>query len=149
MSSSGTYLRAVWPEDSAYRVDIEDDGVRVAYAYIARDGRIVGDVWLYNHGVTSDAPEWTAPAPRALLPFKNPSGLAKVEPFNPIADASEVTIAWFVDDRARVGADVSIRGRLHARVVAGETPGWCVLAIRDGPIARAFVSPAPRAGDET
>lgn len=38
-----------------WTVVVEDDD-RVAYAYLLHEGRIVGDVWLYNRSVRCEAP---------------------------------------------------------------------------------------------
>jgi hypothetical protein len=115
---------------------MDDDGERVAYAYVVKAGKVVGDVWLYNRGATPVTPEWESPNPTGLLPFKNPSPLAAAVPFDPVTDSRDVAIFWFRDEAGRVGADISIRGRRHARVLEGVKPGWCVLASREGPIAR-------------
>ncbi|MEL6732644.1 MAG: hypothetical protein AAFP83_16055, partial [Bacteroidota bacterium] len=39
-------------KNPAYAVVIEDDQ-KVAYAYLLHQGKIVGDVWLYNHHCVS------------------------------------------------------------------------------------------------
>jgi hypothetical protein len=132
------WFRVEWGEEPSYAVVVQDDGARVAYAYLLRNGKIVADVWLYNRGPLQDAPEWKLPEARSLLPFKNPAGFARAEAFTPVCSEQELTVTWSRDEEGRVGADISIRGQPHARLREGSTPGWCVLAARDGPIARAL-----------
>jgi hypothetical protein len=110
----------------------EDDG-RVAYAYIWQNDTIVADVWLYNHGEPPTEPEWRDPG---KLPFANPKGFASTEPFAPVTDESEVTFSWFHSSSpSDLVLSICIRGELIAKLTPGSKPGWCRLAVKDGPLA--------------
>jgi len=54
--------------DGRLSVMLEDDG-RVAYAYLLQDGKVVGDVWLYNVVETPERVDWKD---RSQMPFLNP-----------------------------------------------------------------------------
>lgn len=135
---SALVLRMACPSAPELECEVDDDGdgARVAYAYLRERGRIVGDVWLYDRGETPERPEWKEPDARSRLPFKNSAEFVVAGPFPPIATASEVRIDWTRSPEGALGADVLIRGRLHARVQSGSKPGWCVLAAKDNAIAR-------------
>ncbi|MEO0912171.1 MAG: hypothetical protein AAFY59_04175 [Pseudomonadota bacterium] len=116
---------------SGFSVVFEDDG-RVAYAYLL-DGndRIVGDVWLYNRCVAPLEPEWISPDG---MPFANPVGYAREDAgFLPVEEIGDVSVSW---SAAPVAAVVHLRGARFARLMEGSKPGWCVLALKDGPLAR-------------
>jgi len=104
---------------------LEDDG-RVAYAYLLIEGRIVGDVWLYN----------VAAAPAAIsadpehLPFLNPSGLASDSADWRFDQDPSVSCRW--DAR---GVTVMGNGVAMARLEPGAKPGWSRYAIEAGPLA--------------
>jgi len=109
----------------------EDDG-KVAYAYLLEEGRIVADVWLYNRAAAPETPEWRDPT---AAPFANPRGFASDEHFAPVADESEVEFSWSDGPDEQTVLRVIIRGEYHARLVPGSKPGWCRLAIKNGPLA--------------
>ena len=108
-------------EHPRYSAVFEDDG-EVAYGYLLIDGRIVSDVWLYNR---DEAP--------GTSPWKDgPQGR-----FLPVEDAEDVSFVWtYGPGQVPTAVEFWIRGRLHARVTPDCRPGWCVLAIEDGPLAR-------------
>ena len=98
-------------EDPRYSAVLEDDG-EVAYGYLLLDGEIVSHVWLYN----------------------NDDAAAR---FIPIVDGDDVSFVWaYGESGVPVSVEFWIRGRLHARVAPNSNPGWCVLALEDGPLAR-------------
>lgn len=110
----------------------EDDG-RVAYAYLCQMDDIVADVWLYNRGEPPTEPEWRD---RDKPPFANPKGFASPESFAPVADESEVTFYWSHSSGSNpLILSVCIRGELIANLTPTSKPGWCKLAIKDGPLA--------------
>lgn len=109
----------------------EDDG-KVAYAYLVDGDQFVADVWLYNRGATPEKPEWRD---RSRAPFANPRGFASDDPFPPVADESEVEFLWSHSAEGQTTMRVFIRGEYHAKLVPGSKPGWCKLAVRDGPLA--------------
>lgn len=119
-------------DDGRCAVVVDDDG-RVAYAYLLdAEGRICGDVWLYNRCPTPKEPEWTD---RDKAPFANPEAFVDTTKEFPLPDsADDVSVAWGRHDDA-CEARVFIRGRLAAKLVSGAKPGWSVLARQDGPLA--------------
>lgn len=110
----------------------EDDG-RVGWAYLLDDGKIVTDVWLYNHGPAPESPL----ASREQGPPRNRAGFASPEEVTPVTDPGEVTFLWRHDgESGEVRVDVHLRGVLFGRLVAVVKPGWARMARRDGPCAR-------------
>ena len=116
---------------TGYSAVFEDDG-KVAYAYLLRDNKIVADVWLYNRVAAPEQPEWRD---RSMAPFANPQGFAASDPFPPVTDASEVAFEWSQGRAGETVLRIFIRGAYHAALVPGSKPGWCKLALRDGPLA--------------
>lgn len=112
----------------------EDDG-KVAYAYLKQEGKIVGDVWLYNRGSTPDVPEWKD---RNNLPFANPStyvadGGVMLKP----VEAKDVLVNW-EEDSGRLEAYVYIFEDLYGVVGSGDKPGYARFASQNGPLAKIF-----------
>lgn len=138
IDDEGLLVRRSCPEEPAYSVVVEDDRVRVAYAYLEKSRKIVSDVWLYDHGDPPEPPEWKRTDARDRLPFKNAAGLTRQVAFAPIAREDEVTVRWATTSGGQRAAEVWIRGTLHARLVEGTKPGACMLAAKDGPVARAL-----------
>ena len=124
---------------TGYSAVFEDDG-RVAYAYLLFEDKIVSDVWLYNRIATPQEPEWRD---RSKAPFANPLGFAASEPFPPALDETEVAFAWSRGTTGQTELRIFIRGEYHAALVPGSKPGWCKLAVKDGPLARVLRSENP------
>jgi hypothetical protein len=124
-------------QDEMHSVVIEDDG-NVAYAYLLRDRKIVGDVWLYNQKPTPARPEWDD---KTKIPFLNPASyIQQPKIFRQITQDSEVRVEW-LQRNGVTGAAIYIRGELHATVFEGEKPGSCRLAKNDGPLAKRLETP--------
>jgi hypothetical protein len=117
---------------SGQAVVFEDDG-RVAYAYLCDSSQaIIADVWLYNRCQTPVEPEWEN---RAKLPFANPEEFVKsVGPISPVDGTNDVSVRW-EQSRAGSKAFVYIRDVLAGMLADGATPGWSVMAAKDGPLA--------------
>ncbi|WP_119300250.1 hypothetical protein [Dongia deserti] len=71
----------------------DDDG-KTAYAYLKLGETIVADVWLYNVVDIPRTPEWQEVGAREKMPFANPAGFARVEPFEPINDPDDIDLDW-------------------------------------------------------
>ncbi|HEY1383485.1 MAG TPA: hypothetical protein VGF43_07705 [Dongiaceae bacterium] len=120
-----------------YTAAFDDDG-EVAYGYMLRDGKIVSDVWLYNSGETPRDWPWLAPADE--LPYPNPVDFADLKGFAPVSTGDDVSFVWsYGHGDVPVAVEFWIRGKLHARITPDSKPGWCVLARKDGPLARRLV----------
>jgi hypothetical protein len=121
-------------DDPRYSAVFEDDG-DVAYGYMVIDKKIVSDVWLYNTADTPATPPWRD-GPEGL-PFRNPIDLADSGRFEPVSDDDDVSFLWiYGPDQVPVAVEFWLRGKLHAQVTTDSKPGWCVLATKDGPLAR-------------
>jgi hypothetical protein len=130
-------------EGSPDSVFIEDDG-EVAFAYFRKRSReITGFVWLYNR---ARAPEDLIERSNSSPPL-NPSGFVSTLPFVLPSDDSEFEVHW-LQHRGVWQAAIYIRNRIHAIVGDGDVPGWCILASRDGPIARILELPEVLEGEK-
>lgn len=123
----GTFYVVRCSPDERYSVVVDDDG-RVAYAYLRDGEQIVADVWLYNRCETPQTPTW---ADRSKHPFVNPASFARENDLGPLTSEQQVRIEW--GDGA---ADIYLHGRLWATFRSGDKPGSCVLATRNGPLAK-------------
>jgi hypothetical protein len=50
-------------------------------------------------------------------------------------DEAEITFEWSRGADGQTELRVFIRGEYHAVLVSGSKPGWCKLAVKDGPLA--------------
>ena len=115
---------------SGYSAVFDDDG-KTAYLYLRNDGKILGDVWLYNHGAPPENPEWDDPG---KMPFANPKGLASAELFTPVSDPSELRFEW-IQGKDSPTLRMFVREEPFAVLTAGSKPGWSKLAVENGPLA--------------
>lgn len=119
--------------ESKLSVVIDDDG-RVAYAYLLKqDGSILSDVWLYNRCAAPEQPEWTSPE---NMPFANPVAYVKDSydislPSSP----NQLAVNWENHEDGRY-ALVFLNNQLLAKLLEGVKPGWCLLAKKNGPLAK-------------
>lgn len=110
---------------------IEDDG-RVAYLYLLVNGKVVGDVWLYNRSEASDKQ-----LSKLDMPFPNPRKFVRdggVLGFEP--SPSDFVAEWITEEMRLEGVKLRIREKLFAIVRIGDKPGFSFLAERDGPLAK-------------
>lgn len=127
------YLREFSYNIQNYKVVIEDDD-KAAYAYLLKDGSIVGDVWLYNAAPGSNIPGWES---EEEMPFVNPAEWS-LSFTPPLSESEMVTVEWKIGKHGKVVAEVHLRNQLHAILKEGEEPGWCRCARKDGPLAKTF-----------
>jgi hypothetical protein len=118
-----------------YALTFDDDG-KVAYAYLKKGKRIVGDVWLYNRCETPEVTEWKD---RNNIPFANCKGYMREEgklkdPVGP----DEVHVKWGSDDKNPV-AYVYVFENLLGVVGVGDKPGYARFAIRNGRLAKVMI----------
>lgn len=122
-------------DDKEHSLVIEDDG-KVAYAYLLKDNKIVGDVWLYNRCKTPEKPEWKNPK---LMPFANPVDFVKeIEGITcpPESDMS-FDIKWKFNMNQEVEcACIYLDKQIFGKISIGDRPGYCILAKKDGPLAK-------------
>lgn len=115
---------------------VQDDGV-VASALLVRDRTdVLSTVWLYNR-----YPPLVDPDSRTLNPFpRNPDEFVRAKWFPPIDAEDEITGRWRETVEGRQ-VDIYVRGRIHAILREGETPGWCVLSKEHTSLAYGFDPP--------
>ncbi len=124
-------------QDELHRCVVEDDG-RVAYAYLVRENRMIGDVWLYNQAESPIEPEWRD---RIKMPFLNPVSYVNLEAMAPpLKSRDDLAVAWEVGKEGIVTqVSVYLHGRLYGILEPMAKPGWCVAALKDGPLAKCLV----------
>lgn len=93
------------------------------------DKRIIGDVWLFNCGVTPIEPEWNDPTE---MPFKNPQDYVVTMPDDWVFDEKELTCLWIWEGDVLSFATLFFRGAIFARLAPGSKPGWAMLARKMG-----------------
>ncbi len=125
MGSLTKYVSNDRPEFAVY---IEDND-KVCYAYLWKEKKIVGDIWLYNHANTPNEPEWYN---KENLPFLNPAEFVK-ENLKPFNASSPVEVPW--DFGEETVANIFLASRLIAKLTVGARPGWSSLVTKDGPLA--------------
>ena len=127
-----TFLVEFRDDMTDYVFMFEDDG-KVAYGYLLYQRKIVGDVWMYNRKPAPGIPEWTD---HSKAPFLNAQEYTNEEDFKPVTQSEELEVRWWRTGRELDAADLYIRGAFHARLSPGSKPGWCALAVKDGPCAK-------------
>ncbi len=132
------YFDQLFSPNASYSVVIEDDG-KVAYAYLFYQGKIVGDVWLYNQSSTPLTTDWNR---KKNMPFLNSSEFLKnSEEFELIATCQELKInCIFFENSTLTAVEIFIRDRLIAILKPNEKPGWYTLVKKDGPLAKVIIN---------
>ncbi len=117
-----------------YILTFEDDG-KVAYAYLKKGCKIIGDVWLYNRCPTPDLPEWTD---KNKIHFANcrdfmmPEGRLHL----PVL-IEDVLVNWEDDREVKESvAYIYIFEDLFGVVGPGDKPGYARFARADSPLAK-------------
>ncbi|WP_284196150.1 hypothetical protein [Chitinimonas prasina] len=120
-------------EDGDRSVVVDDDG-RVAYAYLLdANGKICGDVWLYNRCAAPVDPEWTSPG---NAPFANPMSYVRdVDGFEFPESGREISAEWMCRSDKYV-VKIFLHGKNIAMLEDGAKPGLAYLAKKDGPLAK-------------
>lgn len=113
----------------------EDNG-RVAYAYLLVNGKIEGDVWLYNRGEAPKEPEWNN---RDLAPYRNPAEFA-LSLEHPADSESDIEIEWDHQNEEHPQVKIYVRRKLLGVLKMGTKPGWSKLAKKDGPLAKVLLT---------
>lgn len=119
-------------EEFGYSVVIEDDN-RVAYAYLMRDKKIVGDVWLYNRGEPPNEPEWRD---TSMMPFANAREYAREYSIQVIPDLASIVVSWLGSKDGLQKVELHVDNEIFAAIAPGARPGWSRNAIKDGPLAQ-------------
>ncbi len=125
----GSLTKYVSNDRPEFAVFIEDDD-KVCYAYLWKEKRIVGDIWLYNNAPTPSQPEWHS---KENLPFLNPAEFVK-ENLEPFDAWSPIEVTW--DFSEETVANIFLASRLIAKLTVGSRPGWSSLVTKDGPLAQ-------------
>jgi hypothetical protein len=117
---------------AGYTLSFEDDG-RTGYAYLKENGRIVGDLWLYNRCQAPDTSEW---ADRGNAPFANCKGyVMEGSQLNKLVNRGDVLVTWKSDESGPI-AYVYLFEDLYGVLGVGDKPGYARFAAKDGPIAK-------------
>lgn len=117
-----------------YSLVFDDDG-KVAYAYLKKGKKIVGDVWLYNRCKTPDSPEWKD---KSKIPFANSKEYVLPESrINRQVLESNVNVNWEYEAEKPV-AYVYVFEDLLGVIGVGDKPGYARFAAKDGPLAKAM-----------
>ena len=117
--------------DPSFTLVFEDDA-KVAYAYLKQDGKIVGDVWLYNRCLTPETPEWTD---RNKIPFANCKKYTDEEGvIKKGVEVQDILVDWEYKKLGPV-AYIYIFDDLYGVVGVNDKPGYARYAKKNGPLA--------------
>ena len=127
------YNQSFCETNNNYSVIIDDDG-DVAYGYLIEDEKIIGDVWLYNQGVTPISADWVN---GKKIPFLNPLDFI-IENIKPINNNNEIRFVWYLsnDTMSLYKVEIYIRDKSIAYMIPGSKPGWSAVVYKDGPLAK-------------
>lgn len=134
-------LYAVYEHPMApYSIHIEEEEGRVCYAYLVslqpgKEPEIVSHVWLYNCAPTPETNEWD---PCRLTPLNSREYAKDCPEFQYPKDISGFSVRWQESEIREVAANIFVREKLFAVLSTGENPGSCIMAKRDGPLAKAL-----------
>jgi hypothetical protein len=120
-------------EHGDWTVLVEDDD-RVAYAYLLHEGRIVGDVWLYNRVPAPHRPPWQEP--RGEMPFLNSMHYVNQHGSVRCPAPDAVNVSWPAHIESDLQITICIDDDPVAWLAPDVKPGWSALVKRDGPLAR-------------
>jgi hypothetical protein len=133
MSNRSGFSGCVGVCHAEYTVCVEDDG-RVGYAYlIDPEGRICGDVWLYNRCPAPLAPEWHD---RDGAPYANPQAFVNAAKPFALPDGIDAFRLVEIGNGDKVAIGVLLGGELWAILMDGARPGFAALASANGPLAK-------------
>lgn len=120
------------PYHEDYEIWIEDNH-SVAYAYLVQNGKIISDVWLYNHGMTPKTPEWDDPT---KMPFKQAQCFMNeyADKIEPIKSDNDIDLIW-CDSGTAIGVVIIIRGLPCALLTSDSVPSFSVCVNKDNPLA--------------
>lgn len=136
MNQRGTIFRQIFDDRGRKFSVVVDEENDALYAYLYRGSAIVGDVWLANLGQTPALPEWQH-APEGA-PYRNPVDYVRSDIRMPplASDATGLVCEWHWDNEELVDVEIKLDGRTYALLTEGSTPGWSLLAAKDGPLAK-------------
>ena len=136
-----TFLHQLTCTDGLHRCIVEDNG-RVAYAYLIRENKVIGDLWLYNQAESPVEPEWRD---RTKAPFLNPVAFVdSVAMARPLQSSDDIAADWeFGADGVASRVSLYLCGRLYGVLEPMAKPGWCVAALKDGPLAKCLATADP------
>ena len=122
---------------SHFSVIIEIDG-KTCYAYLLKDQRIIGDVWLYNNIDTPNNVDWYD---KSGMPFLNPRAYAIDAPIFIITSPEDVNLKWTFKEYCRLEkVEIYIKNTLVAVMNENSKPGWSINAKVDGPLAKVLAN---------
>ena len=115
-----------------YTLAFEDNG-RVAYAYLKKDQKIVGDVWLYNRCLAPKIPEWDND--KENTPYANiRDNISKEGTVQKRVENDDVLVNWDEEEGHPV-AYIYIFENLYGVIGVNDKPGYARFAVKNSPIA--------------
>jgi hypothetical protein len=129
-----TLLHEFTCDDGLHKCVVEDNG-RVAYAYLIRDNKMIGDLWLYNQAESPAEPEWRD---RTKMPFLNPASFVDVGTMaEPLQSSDDIAAEWELGgDGVATKLALYLHGQLYGILAPMVKPGWCIAVLKDGPLAK-------------
>lgn len=140
-NNMSTFFYETSCNDGLHKCVVEDNG-RVAYAYLIRENRMIGDLWLYNQAQSPVEPEWRD---RTKMPFLNPVPFVQMSSMaQPLQSGGDVAAEWEIGaDGVAMRVKLFLYGQLYGVLAPAAKPGWCVAAVKDGPLAKCLISATP------
>ena len=128
-----------WSPCEQYKLTFDDDG-KVAYGYLKKKDKIIGDVWLYNRCSTPDQPEWSD---KANIPFANCRQYMMEEGrLQKSISVQDVLVDWKYEEEKAI-AYIYLFKDLYGVVGPDYKPGYARFASKDGPLAKVMETETP------
>jgi hypothetical protein len=140
-NNMSTLLHQFTCDDGLHRCVVEDNG-RVAYAYLIRENKMIGDLWLYNQAESPTEPEWRD---RTKMPFLNPASFVDMGAMSqPLQSSDDIAAEWELGgDGVATKVALYLHGQLYGVLAPMVKPGWCVAVLKDGPLAKRLSPDSP------
>ena len=135
-----------WCNEITNSIVIIEESNHALYAYLLRKKNkiIISDVWLYNIGVTPDAPPWLSDQGKNA-PYPNSKGNIFEKQLKYDANKNYFSVHFGFDEDRRVRAEIALIDLSDNRVwplailLESHKPSWCRNAAKDTPVAKSLV----------
>ena len=101
--------------------------------------KLLATFWLYNQIDPDENYQWTD---SAIMPFLNKREFIRSALVRP-KSIREFRVQWISSPAAAIAADLYLGEVLFAKISREKSPGWCINAVKDGPLAKTFDMPVP------